>query len=258
MVGMHVTNIRRTIYGIVEGTENDSRASKTYNYAMIFVITLGLLPLTTKEPLPIFEHTETIVFVVFVIDYLCRWITADYQSGKRGIGPFVRYPFTPMAIIDLLSIAPYILTMINSGFIALRFIRLLQALRVFRVFRYSKSFRLLGKVFKDSKEPLIAVCALAASYVFVCALIIFNVEPETFSTFFDAIYWAIISLTTMGYGDIYPVTDIGRGVTMVSAIFGVAIIALPAGILTAGYMNAIFEEHEAKMKEKAEKQDEAR
>ena len=76
-------------------------------------------------------------------------------------------------------------------------------------------------------------------YVFVSALVIINVEPESFESFFDAIYWATVSLTTMGYGDIYPVTTIGRAVTMISSFFGIAIVALPAGIITAGYMREI-------------------
>ena len=76
----------------------------------------------------------------------------------------------------------------------------------------------------------------------VSALIIFNVEPESFDTLFDAIYWATVSLTTVGYGDIYPVTTAGRVITMLSSVFGIAVVALPAGIITAGYMNAINEE----------------
>jgi voltage-gated potassium channel len=80
---------------------------------------------------------------------------------------------------------------------------------------------------------------LAIAYIIISALIIFNIEPDSFGTFFDAVYWATVSLTTMGYGDIYPVTSIGRIVTMVSAIFGIAIVALPAGIITAGYMHEI-------------------
>ena len=76
----------------------------------------------------------------------------------------------------------------------------------------------------------------------VSALIIFNVEPESFDTLFDAIYWATVSLTTVGYGDIYPVTTAGRVITMLSSVFGIVVVALPAGIITAGYMNAINEE----------------
>ncbi len=89
------------------------------------------------------------------------------------------------------------------------------------------------------KDSLLTVLALAIAYILISALIIFNVEPDTFSDFFEAIYWATISLTTMGYGDIYPITTIGRIVTIVSSLFGIAIVALPAGIVTAGYMEEI-------------------
>jgi voltage-gated potassium channel len=80
---------------------------------------------------------------------------------------------------------------------------------------------------------------MAISYIFVSALIIYNVEPETFETFFDAIYWATISLTTVGYGDIHPVTTLGRLVAMLSSIFGIAIIALPSGVFAAGYLSEL-------------------
>ena len=146
-----------------------------------------------------------------------------------------------MAIIDLLSILPS-LTLLNSGFKALRVLRMIRAMRVFRVFktmRYSKSFEIIGQVLKSSSKSLIAVGTLAAGYIIVSALIIFNVEPESFETFFDAIYWATVSLTTVGYGDIYPVSTMGRLITMLSSILGIAIVALPAGIITAGYMTEL-------------------
>ena len=94
----------------------------------------------------------------------------------------------------------------------------------------------------SSKDALIAVCTFAIGYIFVSALIIFNVEAESFETFFDAIYWACVSLTTVGYGDIYPVTTAGRIITMISSMFGIAIVALPAGIITAGYIDIISQE----------------
>jgi voltage-gated potassium channel len=111
--------------------------------------------------------------------------------------------------------------------------------RVFKTFRYSKNIKIITTVLHNSKESLIAVGTLAGAYILISALVIFNVEPESFETFFDAIYWATVSLTTVGYGDIYPVTTVGRVVTMLSSILGIAIIALPAGIITAGYMKEI-------------------
>ena len=146
-----------------------------------------------------------------------------------------------MAIIDLLSILPSI-NMINKGFKVLKTIRLIRTfrvLRIFKSFRYSKNIQIILQVGKNSKKALITVLYLAIGYIFVCALIIFNVEPDSFNTFFDAIYWATISLTIVGYGDIYPITTLGRIITMVSSFMGIAIVALPAGIITAGYMKEI-------------------
>lgn len=143
-----------------------------------------------------------------------------------------------MAIIDLLSILPSI-NMINKGFKVLKTIRLIRTfrvLRIFKSFRYSKNIQIILQVGKNSKKALIAVLYLAIGYIFVCALIIFNVEPDSFNTFFDAI---TISLTTVGYGDIYPITTLGRIITMVSSFMGISIVALPAGIITAGYMKEI-------------------
>ena len=143
-----------------------------------------------------------------------------------------------MAIIDLLSILPSI-NMINKDFKVLKTIRLIRTFRVlgiFKSFRYSKNIQIILQVGKNSKKALIAVLYLAIGYIFVCALIIFNVEPDSFNTFFDAI---TISLTTVGYGDIYPITTLGRIITMVSSFMGIAIVALPAGIITAGYMKEI-------------------
>jgi voltage-gated potassium channel len=132
--------------------------------------------------------------------------------------------------------------MLNSGFKLLKLFRLMRALKVFRTLkflRYSKSFEIILIVFKKQKRVLSAVATMAVAYVLVSALVIYNVEPESFGNFFDAIYWATVSLTTVGYGDIYPVTTIGRLVTMVSSVLGIAIIALPSGVITAGYLSEV-------------------
>ena len=153
----------------------------------------------------------------------------------------LQYPFSFMALVDLISVLPS-LSIISKGFKILRVLRMIRALRVLRVFkglRYSKNFQIIGSVIQSSKNSLIAVFTLAGVYIVVSALVIFNVEPDSFNTFFDAIYWATVSLTTVGYGDIYPVSIIGRIITMVSSLLGIAIVALPAGIITAGYMSEI-------------------
>ena len=149
-----------------------------------------------------------------------------------------------MAIIDVVSILPTFF-LINGALKTLKVIRLIRALRVvkiFKSFRYSKNIVIITSVLRKQKKSLSAVCILSIGYILVSALVIFNVEPETFNSFFDAVYWATVSLTTVGYGDIYTISIAGKIITMISAILGVAIVALPAGIITAGYMDEIRNE----------------
>lgn len=233
--------MRKRIFEIIEPTNGKNILSIMYDYFMIIVILLSLLPLCVKDTNNVLSVIDLFCLLVFIIDYLLRWITADYKYEKKSIMPFLRYPFGILAIIDIISILPSV-TILNNGFKLLKIFRMARAFRVFRafkMFRYSKSVKIIVSVFKNSKESLIAVCTLAIAYIVISALVVFNVEPESFGNFFDAIYWATVSLTTVGHGDIYPVTTIGRIVTMVSSIFGIAIVALPAGIITAGYMKEI-------------------
>ena len=233
--------MRKRIFEIIEVSKGSDLWSSIYDYFMMVVIVASLLPLAFKQDTIAFVAIDKIAVTIFIIDYLLRLCTADFKYGKKSISSFLRYPFSFMAIIDLLSILPSV-TVLNSSFKLLRILRLVRAFRVFRVFkvlRYSKSFRIIISVFKRQRASLLAVVTLAIAYIIISALIIFNVEPDSFNTFFDAVYWATVSLTTMGYGDIYPITTVGRTVTMVSSIFGIAIVALPAGIITAGYMNEI-------------------
>lgn len=236
--------MRNRIYQIIEVAEEHDKISHIYDLFMMAVIVLSLLPLAFKEQLTVFIWLEIVTTVIFVIDYVLRWMTADFKLQKGGMS-FLLYPFSLIAIVDLLSVLPSFF-LFSKALKVLRVIRLLRALRVlkiFKSFRYSKNIAIIGTVFKKQKRSLLTVGVLAVGYIVVSALVVFNVEPETFTTFFDAIYWATVSLTTVGYGDIYTTTVVGKSITMISAILGVAIVALPAGIVTAGYMNEIGREN---------------
>ena len=238
---------RKRIFVIIEKSDGNDKLSSIYDFSMIFIIVLSLIPLAFKEDNTVFTVLDKVSVSIFIVDYLLRWATADYKFDNASPISFVKYPFSPMAIVDLVSILPS-LSFVSSGFKLLRVLRMIRAMRVLRVFkamRYSKSFEIIGNVLRSSKDSLIAVCALAGGYILISALVVFSVEPDSFNSFFDAIYWATVSLTTVGYGDIYPVSTLGRIITMVSSIFGIAIVALPAGIITAGYMNEINKRNES-------------
>ena len=232
--------MRKRIFEIIETGKEDNRLSNIYDFLMMVFIIASLIPLAFKTDNIVFFLIDKISVTIFIIDYFLRLFTADLKLNKKFLS-FLLYPLTPMAVIDLLCILPS-LNILQSGFKILKVFRLFRTLRVFRIFkaiRYSKSIKMIKGVFIKQKKPLITVCALALAYVLISALVIFNVEPDSFNNFFEAIYWATVSLTTMGYGDIYPVTNIGRIVTMISSIFGIAIIALPSGIITAGFMEEL-------------------
>lgn len=235
--------MRKKLFSVIEPVDNGSKLSNIYDFIMMATIVISVVPLAFKETNTVFRWIDYITVSIFVLDYMLRLITADYKLRKSAVSFFI-YPITPMAIIDLVSILPSI-SVLNSGFRLLKLFRLLRTLKVLRAFkflRYSKSFDIIASVFKKQRKVLSAVATMAVAYILVSALVIYNVEPESFETFFDAIYWATISLTTVGYGDIYPVTTIGRIVTMVSSAFGIAIIALPSGVITAGYLAEINKE----------------
>lgn len=235
--------MRQRIFKIIEASDGDDLASSIYDAVMMVAIFSSLLPLCFKTTNQVFALAELVTTVLFILDYLLRLATADFKL-KRGTASFVLYPFTFMAIVDLLSVLPSF-NLLVPGLKILRMLRMLRTFRVlkvfkaFKIFRYSKSISIIINVIKSQREPLIAVGTLAVGYILIAALVIFNVEPDTFQDFFEAIYWACVSLTTMGYGDIYPVSAAGRAVTMVSSFVGIAIVALPSGIITAGYMDEI-------------------
>lgn len=236
--------MRERIFEIIEVAEDYDRASAVYDITMMASILLSLVPLAFKQSTTLFVFMDQAAACIFALDYLARLSLADLKL-KRGAASFALYPFTPMAIVDMLAFLPTV-TAVSAGFRLVRLLRLIRTFRVFKMFRYSRSIQLIAGVIRDQRAPLIAVCTLAVSYVLVVALIIFNVEPDTFDSFFDAVYWATISLTTVGYGDIHPVTVTGRLVTIVSSLMGIAVVALPSSIITGGYMAKLRQEEREK------------
>ena len=230
---------RKTLFQIIEPHQKENAIEKAYDVFMFLTIIVSLIPLTTKSHTGIFMWLDFVSTIIFIIDYILRLVTADYKLEKGKLSFFL-YPLTFLALADLLCILPS-LFLLNDSLRLFKILRMLRILRVFKSIRYSKNVQILTNVLKKQKDSLMIVGLLALGYIFISALIIFNVEPSTFPNFFDALYWATISLTTVGYGDIYAVSTTGKIITMISSFLGIAIVALPAGIITAGYMKEIKE-----------------
>lgn len=235
---------------------NDNRMSRIYDRVMLVAIVIGIFPLLFRTHYELFWYFDLVSCVCFIVDYLLRWVTSVIRSEKHSWVAAVRYPFTPMAIIDLLSILPTI-NLLTPTFKVARVSRLLRLLRVVKVIRYFEPLEIIIAVIRKQMKILQAVLSVALFYIFVTAMIMFNAEedinPETgeylFESFFDAFYWASCTLTTVGYGDLYPISTTGRVISIISSMVGIAIIALPSGVITAGYLDELRERKEKKEKE---------
>lgn len=240
--------MREYIFRLVERTDDGSkfRLGKIYDWYIVSVAVISIIPLMFRSPVPIFKSLETVTVYLLFLDYILRWMTHDYHVKKFSPWAFIVYPVTPMAIMDILGILPTI-GLLPESFMILRLLRLV------KIIQYSKSCKRIAKVFKNQQKMLISVLSIAMAYIFISALIMFVHEPaDNFADFFDALYWATTALTTVGYGDVYPATDMGKFISMLSSFFGVAVIAMPASIVTAGFMDELNKDWEKARQEKEE------
>lgn len=230
--------VKRRIYEIIEASQSGDRTSKAYDIMILVAIFVGLIPLSIKGENQYTRMIDIVTVIIFTIDYALRMYTSDYKMGVKSYVSYVANALMPISIIDLLSVTP-ILAFIFPSYKALGMFRLFRVFLLFKVMRYSATMNIIARVIKKVWRPLSAVFTLAFVYTITCALIMFQVEPDTFPLFLDAIYWSGCTVLTVGYGDFAPLTEIGRALTVVSAMVGMAIIALPSGIITAAYMEEI-------------------
>ncbi len=231
-------DFKKRMYEVIEVSNIGDSSSRAYDVLMTTAVIVGMVPLTLKSDNFYTVIIEIVTTIIFLIDYCARVYTADYKMGYRSSKAYIAYIFTPLAIFDLISIVPilYLFLPISS---AIGLLRLFRIFRILKLVRYSKTMVIIANVLRKAKTQLMAVLILIIIYIFVSAMLIFQLEPNLFENFFDALYWATISITTIGYGDIIPTTEVGKLITMISALMGVAVIALPSGMITAAYINEI-------------------
>lgn len=249
---------KENLHLILEVDDDSSRTSQIYNVLNI-IFTLGsLVPLLFHEQTDVLIGIETICVLFFGIDYLLRWYTADKEfPNKSKTRAYLTYPITMYAIFDLLAILPF-LTVLNQSLRLFRIFRLIRSLRIFRafrIFRHSKTLGIFLRTVKRQRDSLVIVGALTGAYIFIAALLVFNIEPETFPSFLEALFWATSSLTTATYGDIFPTSALGQILSIFSYLVGVLIIALPSSIITAGYIDEMKKEQGIEIEEKKDKEE---
>ena len=247
-----IKKIKERLYEILEVAAVGDIPSKLFDIFIMALITLNVIAviLATVERFDsqyqyYFRIFEIFSVTIFTIEYLLRlWTCTINKNFRNSITGRIRYMLTPLAIIDLLAILPFYLPMIIP--LDLRFIRAVRLFRLFRLFkmgRYSKAVFILKKVLKEKKEELVLIIFVIFLLLIIFSSLMYFIEkeaqPEAFSNIPEAMWWGIITLTTVGYGDVYPITPLGKILGALIAFLGIGMFALPAGILGSGLVEIV-------------------
>lgn len=255
-------NAGRTVRQKVDALMNETPTSGRLHHQLdlifiIFIIAsvaavfLETIP-SVHEPLKLeFYWFDTIAIAVFTVEYLLRLYAAPEQgTNQSGIMSRLSFMKRPGSLVDLIAILPYYLQFLFA--VDLRFIRILRVLRVLKLTRYNTALTTFSMVLKREKRAFSAAMFITLLITILSGAIVYEFEhaaqPEKFDTMPRAMYWAVITLASVGYGDISPVTPIGQAFTMVLAILGIGIVALPAGILGSAFSDQLHQQREQMLK----------
>lgn len=243
---------KHKIYKLIEKGSHGSRINVVFDYTIMILILLNIFALIL-DSIPSIENLignflktfEVISVLIFSIEYILRIYVSDltHPSSSR-IKSTLKFVFSPFGIIDLLAITPFYLPFLIK--IDLRFLRILRLMRFFRILkinRYNSSLNEIWSVIKEKKAELAITGFVSFLILLIASFLMYYVEgevqPDKFSNILDSSWWAIATLTTVGYGDVYPITPTGKFISGVIAVLGIGLIALPTGIISAGFMERI-------------------
>lgn len=249
-------SLRKKTYKILERSSEDSQdnISNFFDYFLMALIALNVTAAIIetltyfKQFKTYFRYFEIFSVIIFTVEYFLRiWARAEEPKPefiKKDVSTTrkrIRYIFSPMAIIDLLAILPFYLSFIFP--IDLRFLRVLRILRIFKLTRYSQSMSLLLYVLRRESRSLassffvlLVITVIAASSIY---LLENKVQPDVFSSIPATMWWAIVTLTTVGYGDAFPITPEGKMFASLIMIAGIGLVALPTAILASSFSSTL-------------------
>ena len=248
-------SFKKRTFEIIQSASAGDIASKIFDlFIMILVIINSITIMIDTFPLPqniktIIRTIDTSTSIIFSIEYVLRIWTAPFlYPSKSNTKARIRYIFSFMAIIDLLAILPFYLPMlIPFNLKSLRLLRLTRLLRIFKMNRYTNALYKVGAVFKAKASQLISSMLVVIMLIILSSILMFNIEnaaqPEAFTNIFDSMWWAVATFTTVGYGDIYPITVAGKLLSTIIAFLGIGLVAVPTGIISAGFVEQI-DKHE--------------
>nr|WP_320161591.1 ion transporter [uncultured Methanoregula sp.] len=258
-------SLKRTVYRIMEEDADGNSTARYFNYCMIFLIVLNVA-IVILETVPwlyaqyfwIFTSIDVISFAAFTAEYILRiWVCTTNPLFKNPLTGRIRYALTPFALVDLLAIAPFYLPLVFP--VDLRFLRIIRLFRIIRVLklgRYSDAVRTFGRVINRKKEQLIIILSILIFAIIIASTLMYYAEhdaqPVLFASIPNAMWWALVTLATVGSGEMHPVTALGKVIGGIVLIVGIALLALPTAVLAAGF----FEESEKEIITERNRQEE--
>ncbi len=259
-------NLKKRIFFLIdEKGRKKSPWNRFFHLSIAGLIWLSVIAIILESFQPLrgkyqwfFTTFEIITVVVFSTEYLLRMWTADLKYTE--LTPWqarLRFVLSPMGVIDLLAILPFYLPFFFK--FDLRFVRILRIIRLLRIFklnRYTKALTLFTSVFFEKRNELGITLFVMFLMLLMSSTVMYylesDVQPDQFPDIISTFWWSVATLTTVGYGDVFPVTGWGKLVSGMIAILGIGLVALPTGILSAGFIEKIEEKNAKKIAQKAE------
>lgn len=245
--GRSEEEIKRRVFDIIQiGTRIDI-PSCVFDYFIVFMIlvSISMTFLQTFDELqpyaPLLNGIELLTIVVFIIEYILRLWTCRYlYPGTRGTRAVRKFICSFYGIVDLLTILSYFGPLYSNGIVALRMIRVIRIMRLFRVNKSFDAFHIVAEVISEKKKQLLSSICMIAMIMLAASLCMYgfehDVQPDVFENAFSGIWWAMSTVLTVGYGDIYPITVGGKIVAIIIALLGVCVVAIPTGVISAGFV----------------------
>jgi voltage-gated potassium channel len=245
-------HVKKHVHILLHPTREESRWDKIINGFIIILILLNLVAVILEtEPLlynkyeKFFHGFDIFSVFIFSVEYILRvWSCTHDSKYKHWLWGRLRYMVTWEALVDLVAILPFYLGVVKIFDLReLRLLRLLRLLRIFRLTSYMKSAQVIGNIFKNKFQELLISLVLTTGLIIIASCLMYYAEheaqPDKFGSIPRTLWWAVVTLATIGYGDMVPQTVAGKMLTAVIALAGVALFALPAGIITAGFLEEI-------------------
>ena len=243
--------IKRQIFEIIDPSHADDGISRAFNIGMLVLILLNVIAviIETEEGLYsqftiYFLIFEIFSIAIFTIEYILRiWTCTENPKYKSSISGRIRFALLPSMLIDLFSFLPFYIPFWGVDLRFIRAIRLTRIFRLLKIGRYSQSLTKLGNVIKAKKEELTITLLSGVIILIIASSVMYFVEhdaqPDVFSSIPSSLWWGAITLTTVGYGDIYPKTVLGKFIAAIIAVLGIGLFALPAGIIASGFASEL-------------------